>query len=234
MIVITDLSPSINYETQIRRVCLENVSAYSSLVTFTTTSNSYCTVSGVITTGHNYISNVSLNTINNPSGNNSYSNFTAISTPLAAGTSYNITFTKPNIGIPARTCGFSVWIDYNRDADFADSGERVAFTTTLIAASATTCVLNFTVPNTITIGTTRMRVECQQTATPTVFCGAINGTNPSEAEDYTINLVLPCGNITQLGTELLGVTDNLQVIKKSILQVIILLLEGCHRWRCHH
>ncbi len=153
-------------------------------------------MSGVITTGHNYISNVSLNTINNPSGNNSYSNFTAISTPLAAGTSYNITFTKPNIGIPARTCGFSVWIDYNRDGDFADSGERVAFTTTLIAASATTCVLNFTVPNTITIGTTRMRVECQQTATPTVFCGAINGTNPSEAEDYTINLVLPCGNIT--------------------------------------
>ena len=195
-IIITDLLPSTNYETQIRRVCLENVSAYSTLVNFSTTSNSYCTVSGIITSGHNFISNVSLNTINNPSGNNSYSDFTAISTTLSAGNSYNITFTKPSIGTPARTCGFSVWIDYNRDGDFADSGERVAFTSTLIAASATTCVLNFTIPNTISIGTTRMRVECQQTATPTVFCGPIHATNPSEAEDYSINLVLPCGNLT--------------------------------------
>lgn len=195
-IIITDLLPSTNYETQIRRVCLENVSAYSTLVNFTTASNSYCTVSGIITSGHNFISNVSLNTINNPSGNNSYSDFTAISTTLSAGTSYNITFSKPSIGTPARTCGFSVWIDYNRDGDFADSGERVAFTSTLIAASATTCVLNFTIPNTISIGTTRMRVECQQTATPTVFCGPIHATNPSEAEDYSINLVLPCGNLT--------------------------------------
>ena len=41
-----------------------------------------------------------------------------------------------------------------------------------------------------------MRVECQQTATPTVFCGPIHASNPSEAEDYTINLVLPCGNLS--------------------------------------
>lgn len=195
-IVITDLSPSTNYETQIRRVCLENVSGYSTLVNFSTTSSSYCTVSGIITAGHNYISNVALNTINNASGNNSYSNFTAISTSLSAATSYSITILKPSIANPTRTCGFSVWIDYNRDGDFADSGERVAFTSTLIAANATTCVLNFTVPNTITIGTTRMRVECQQTATPTVFCGAIHASNPSEAEDYSINLVLPCGNLS--------------------------------------
>lgn len=195
-IIITDLSSSTNYETQIRRVCMENVSAYSTLVNFTTTSNTYCAVSGIVTAGHNYISNVSLNTINNPSGNNSYSNFTAISTTLSAGTSYSITFTKPSIAVMARTCGFSVWIDYNIDGDFADFGERVAFTSTLIVASATTCVLNFTVPNTISIGATRMRVECQQTATPTVFCGPIHASNPSEAEDYTINLVLPCGNLT--------------------------------------
>ncbi len=195
-IVITDLLPNTNYETQIRRACLENVSAYSTLVNFTTTSNSYCSVSGIITAGHNYISNVLVNTINNSSGNNSYSDFTALSTDLSAGTSYNITITKPSIGTVSRTCGFSVWIDYNRDGDFIDSGERVAFTSTLILASATTCVLNFTVPNTITSGATRMRVECQQTATPTVFCGAIHASNPSEAEDYTINLVLPCGNLT--------------------------------------
>ena len=195
-IVIADLSPGSNYEAQIRRVCLDNVSAYSVSVNFTTASNTYCAVSGIISVGHNYISNVQMNTINNPSGNNSYSDFTGISTTLSAGTSYNITFTKPSIGTVARTCGFSVWIDYNRDGDFADSGERVAFTSTLIAASATTCVLNFTVPNTVSIGATRMRVECMQTGTPTVFCNAIHASNPSEAEDYTINLILPCGNLS--------------------------------------
>ena len=195
-LVVNDLSPNTNYETQIRRVCMGNVSGYSTLVNFTTSSNSYCVVNGNISPANNYISNVLLNTINNASGNNSYSDFTAISTNLSAGSSYAITISKPSLGNAARTCGFSVWMDYNRDGDFADSGERVAFTSTLIAASATTCVLNFTVPNTITIGATRMRVECQQTATPTVFCGAIHATNPSEAEDYTVTLDLPCGNLT--------------------------------------
>lgn len=192
---IQDLTEATNYEIQIRLVCDTAISNYSSSVNFTTTSG-YCAVSGISTAGHNYISRVQLNSIDNSSGNNSYSNFTAISTNLTAGTSYNITFTKPSIGTAARTCGFSVWIDYNKDGDFADSGERVAFTSSLIAASATSATLNFTVPNTISVGATRMRVECMQTGTPTVFCGAIHGSNPSEAEDYTVNLILPCGNTT--------------------------------------
>ena len=192
---IQDLTEATNYEIQIRLVCDTAISNYSSSVNFTTTSG-YCAVSGIITAGHNYISNVQLNTINNPSGNNSYSNFTAISTNLNAGTTYTITITKPSIGTVARTCGFSVWIDYNRDGDFADSGERVAFTSTLIAAIATTAALNFTVPSLVSPGPTRMRVECQQTATPTVFCGAIHASNPSEAEDYTVNLIIPCGTST--------------------------------------
>ena len=131
-----------NYEVQIRLVCESAISNYSTSVNFTTTTG-YCAVTGIISAGHNYISNVQLNTINNTSGNNSYSNFTGISTSLTAGTSYNIVFTKPSITPASRTCGFSVWIDYNRDGDFADSGERVAFTSTLIAASATSADFKF-------------------------------------------------------------------------------------------
>lgn len=192
---IQDLTEATNYEIQIRLVCDTAISNYSSSVNFTTTSG-YCAVSGIITAGHNYISNVQLNTINNPSGNNSYSNYTAIATNLNAGSSYSIIISKPSIGTPARTCGFSVWIDYNRDGDFADTGERVAFTSTLIAASATSATLSFTVPSLVSVGPTRMRVECMQTATPTVFCGPIHATNPSEAEDYTVNLLVPCGSST--------------------------------------
>ncbi|SEP92689.1 PQQ-dependent sugar dehydrogenase [Flavobacterium urocaniciphilum] len=194
-LILQGLDPGTNYEVQIRLICETATSSYSTSVNFTTTSG-YCAVTGIISAGHNYITNVELGSINNASGNNSYTYYSSVSTNLTAGTSNTIIISKPSIANAARTCGFSVWIDYNRDGDFSDSGERVAFTSSLIAASATSATLNFTVPSTISIGSTRMRVECQQTATPTVFCGAIHATNPSEAEDYMINLILPCGTST--------------------------------------
>jgi PQQ-dependent dehydrogenase (s-GDH family) len=194
-IVITDLLPNTNYETQIRRVCLENVSAYSSSVNFTTGSG-YCPVTGSTLPTNNYMTNVQLNTINNPSGNSVYSDFTGINTSLTAGTSYSLIISKPSISPNSRNCGFSVWIDYNRNGDFGDSGERVAFTSVLVGGNTTSTTLNFTVPNSINIGTTRMRVVCLNSATPTIHCNAIHGSNLYEVEDYTINLVLPCGNLS--------------------------------------
>ena len=194
-IIITDLSPGTNYETQIRRVCLENVSAYSSLVNFVTTSG-YCPVTVSALPTNNYMTNVQLNTINNSSGNSVYSDFTGINTSLTAGTSYSLIISKPSISPNSRNCGFSVWIDYNRNGDFGDSGERVAFTSILVGGNTTSTTLNFTVPNTINIGTTRMRVVCLNSVTPINYCNAIHGSNLYEVEDYTINLVLPCGNLT--------------------------------------
>ena len=195
-ILITDLLPSTNYETQIRRVCLENVSAYSSSVNFTTTSG-YCSVTVSTLPTNNYMTNVQLNTINYPSGNSVYSDFTGIpSATLSSGILYSIIISKPSISPNSRNCGFSVWIDYNRNGDFGDSGERVAFTSSLVGGNTTSTTLNFTVPNTINIGTTRMRVVCLNSATPTIHCNAIHGSNLYEVEDYTINLVLPCGNLT--------------------------------------
>ena len=194
-IIITDLLPSTNYETQIRRVCLENVSAYSSLVNFVTTSG-YCPVTVSALPTNNYMTNVQLNTINNSSGNSVYSDFTGINTSLTAGTSYSLIISKPSISPNSRNCGFSVWIDYNRNGDFGDSGERVAFTSSLVGGNTTSTTLNFTVPNTINIGTTRMRVVCLNSVTPINYCNAIHGSNLYEVEDYSINLVLPCGNLT--------------------------------------
>lgn len=194
-IIITDLSPGTNYETQIRRVCLENVSAYSSLVNFVTTSG-YCPVTVSALPTNNYMTNVQLNTINNSSGNSVYSDFTGINTSLTAGTSYSLIISKPSISPNSRNCGFSVWIDYNRNGDFGDSGERVAFTSSLVGGNTTSTTLNFTVPNTINIGTTRMRVVCLNSVTPINYCNAIHGSNLYEVEDYSINLVLPCGNLT--------------------------------------
>ena len=41
-----------------------------------------------------------------------------------------------------------------------------------------------------------MRVVCLNSVTPINYCNAIHGSNLYEVEDYTINLVLPCGNLT--------------------------------------
>jgi PQQ-dependent dehydrogenase (s-GDH family) len=194
-IIITDLLPSTNYETQIRRVCLENVSAYSTLVIFATTSG-YCPITVSALTTDNYMTNVQLNTINNSSGNSVYSDFTGLNTSLTAGTSHSLIISKPSISPNSRNCGFSVWIDYNRNGNFGDSGERVAFTSILVGGNATSTTLNFTVPSTINIGTTRMRVVCLNSVTPINYCNAIHGSNLYEVEDYSINLALPCGNLT--------------------------------------
>jgi hypothetical protein len=49
---------------------------------------------------------------------------TSISTSLTKGTAYTITVTPTWTG-SAYSEGYAVWIDYNADGDFADTGELV-------------------------------------------------------------------------------------------------------------
>src|SRR5690606_8370704 len=71
-----------------------------------------------------YISRVQLNTINNSSGAQLYSNFTSISTFLNEGSTYTVTVTPTWTGTVYNE-GYAVWIDYNGDKDFGDAGELV-------------------------------------------------------------------------------------------------------------
>ncbi|MDP5169290.1 MAG: M4 family metallopeptidase, partial [Bacteroidia bacterium] len=141
---------------------------------------SYCTSNGA-SVADEYIQRVQLNTINNPSGSGGgYSNFTSIATDLAKSTSYTITITPLWTGTVYAE-GYSVWIDYNQDGDFADAGEQVmtraATTTTPISAS-------FTVPSTATNGATRMRVSMKYNGIPT----SCESFSYGEVEDYTVNI----------------------------------------------
>jgi hypothetical protein len=125
-----------------------------------------------------YIGRVQLGTINNLSGANAgYGNFTALSTNLSAGSSYTVTITPTWTG-STYSEGYAVWIDYNRDGDFADAGERVwsrsATTTTPVSGT-------FTIPSTVTAGTTRIRVSMKYNAIPT-YCETFAY---GEVEDYT-------------------------------------------------
>ncbi len=146
-----------------------------------------------------YISKVVLGAIDNTSTGSAggYGDYTAISTSLAKGNPNTITITPTWTGSTYDE-GYSVWIDYNKDGDFADSGEQVFSK----AASKDTPVSgSFTVPETAINGNTRMRVSMEYNIIPAP-CGALQY---GEVEDYTVNItgasIATCTDGIQNGNE---------------------------------
>ncbi|WP_246223787.1 GEVED domain-containing protein [Fulvivirga kasyanovii] len=187
---ITGLSPLTQYEAQVRSKCSDGTtSAYSSSVTFTTTDVqlNYCSSNGN-SVADEYISNVTLGSINNNSGAGSggYTDFTSISTNLNKNTSYTISVTPTWTGTLYNE-GYSVWIDYNRDGDFTDSGEQVW---TQSATQNSPVSGSFTVPSGATNGATRMRVSMKYNGIPT----SCESFSYGEVEDYTVNIQTGSGD----------------------------------------
>jgi len=179
---LSGLAPETTYEVQVRSECPDNsTSTYSGSVNFTTTEIqlNYCDAAST-NVNDEYISRVQLNTIDNSSGAQFYSNFTNISTTLTQGQAYTITITPTWTGTIYQE-GYSVWIDYNKDGDFADAGEQVW---TQAATTATPVSGSFTIPAGTVVGNTRMRVTMQYNAIPAP-CGSFTY---GEVEDYTVNL----------------------------------------------
>lgn len=134
-----------------------------------------------------YISNVTLNTINNNSNCSNYTDFTAQSTTLTQGTPYDVTVwptVQGTAGSAYTDDEMAVWIDWNNDADFDDAGEQVGYV--LVGANWNN-VFNFTVPSTATIGdlTMRVRMSYQPIDGPIAPCGT---TDYGETEDYTVTI----------------------------------------------
>lgn len=148
-------------------------------------SDKYCTSYGN-NTNFEYINRVQFNTIDKVSGTGTttigYSNFTAISTTVTQGSDYEIMITPSTVYDE----GYSVWIDYNQDGDFADAEEQV-FTQTLTSPAIISGT--FKIPATAILGTTRMRVSMKYNDIPTP-CESFNY---GEVEDYTINITSPTG-----------------------------------------
>ncbi|WP_457617970.1 GEVED domain-containing protein [Lutibacter sp.] len=183
---VTGLTPATTYSFTVRaKDVAGNISVDSNTATVTTLNQTitYCASKGTTVTDE-YIGNVQIGTINNASGNgNGYSDFTTITTNLDKGASVTITVTPTWTGT-VYSEGYSVWIDYNQDGDFADAGEQVWSK----AASQTTPVSGtFTIPTTATAGGTRMRVSMKYNAIPTECETFTYG----EVEDYTVILVDP-------------------------------------------
>ena len=151
------------------------------------------------TTCDEFISNVTLNTINNSTACTNYGNYTAMSTTLNRGAQYSVTVI-PSVGATANTAytddEIAVWIDWNDDNDFGDAGEQVGY---VLVAAGWSPVFTFTVPMTATLGTLNMRARISYSPD-----GAIDPCGTSsfgEVEDYSVliqnapaaTLTLTCG-----------------------------------------
>ncbi|WP_415376350.1 GEVED domain-containing protein [Patiriisocius sp. Uisw_017] len=182
-ITISGLSPNTAYAFKVRaKDAAGNLSGFSNTITITTVAPIpvYCD-SASLDISDEYISNVTLNTIDNNSDAQLYSDFTSISTDLDEGETYTISVTPTWTGTIYDE-GYAVWIDYNNDFDFDDAGELVW---SKAPSQDTSNNGTFTIPDNVNVGATRMRVSMRYNGTPLSPCQILNY---GEVEDYTVVL----------------------------------------------
>lgn len=136
---------------------------------------------------YEYISNVTLGTINNTTACTNYGNYTTTSTNLTKGQSYTATVIPGAQGTAGSAYNgdeIAIYIDWNNDNDFVDAGERVGY---VLVATGWSNQFTFTVPASATVGNLRMRVRIsyQPDEGPIDPCGT---TVDGEVEDYTVKV----------------------------------------------
>ncbi|MCP4149496.1 MAG: PKD domain-containing protein [bacterium] len=127
---------------------------------------------------YEWIAGVEVGSLNNTSGAAYYSDFTSMAANLTAGANVGVTL---NPGFASTTYNeyWRIWIDYNIDGDFDDTGEQV-----FNGSGTSTVSGSFTVPASAAGVTTRMRVIMNYSAVPTPCDTFTYG----EVEDYTVNI----------------------------------------------
>jgi len=186
----TGLAPSTTYTANVTAEDAAGNISGSATTTFTTADivSSYC-ASASTNVNDEYISRVQLNTIDNTSGAQFYSDFTSQSTSLEEGQTYTISVTPTWTGTVYNE-GYAVWIDYNNDQDFTDAGELVW---SAAPNQTTPNSGSFTVPTGTSLASVRMRVSMKYNGVPTSCETFTYG----EVEDYTVSLVESAGGDTQ-------------------------------------
>ncbi|WP_106794828.1 GEVED domain-containing protein [Aquimarina sp. Aq78] len=178
---VTGLSPSTTYTASVTAEDAAGNVSGNATTSFTTTGTvvTYCS-SASTNASEEFISNVQLNTINKSSDAQLYSDFTSISTDLNEGQTYTVTVVPTWTGTTYSEA-YAVWIDYNNNGDFNDTGELVW---SKAASTNTSNSGSFTVPSGTSKTSVRMRVSMKYNGIPT-SCEAFTY---GEVEDYTINL----------------------------------------------
>jgi len=136
----------------------------------------YCSSSGS-NQNYEYIAGVQVADLNNTSGASGYTNFTSLTANLTAGASVDVSLT-PGFVSSSYNEYWKIWVDYNGDGDFEDSGEEV-----FSGSGSSTVTGSFTVPSSLELET-RMRVSMKYGGEPTSCETFTYG----EVEDYTVDI----------------------------------------------
>lgn len=159
-----------------------NNNTESRLNYITVTAITYCSSHGNATA--EWIKSFTLNgqTITtNSSGATGYQDYTSTIFNLNPGNSYNISLV-PGFSGSAFNEYIRIWIDYNHDGDFIDSGEEVFSA----AKKKSTVTGAIAIPAGLDV-TTRMRIAMKRNA----FSGSCEVFASGEVEDYTIDIAPP-------------------------------------------
>ncbi|MCK4761635.1 MAG: PKD domain-containing protein [Candidatus Aminicenantes bacterium] len=137
---------------------------------------SYCASQGN-DYSYEWIAGVNVGDIANSSGAAGYTDFTSITGSLTAGANAGVSLT-PGFASSSYSEYWIIWIDYNADGDFTDSGEQV------FSGNGTSTVSGSFTVQAGASGITRMRVSMKYNAAPTSCETFTYG----EVEDYTVNI----------------------------------------------
>ncbi|MDC7995056.1 GEVED domain-containing protein [Altibacter sp. HG106] len=179
---ITGLTASTTYSFRVRAFdAAGNDSAFSNTVSVTTLSDTvdYCDSQGN-DSSYEWIDLVRLNNINNVTGDDGgYADYTNLTANVPYGS--NTMYVSAGFSGSSYLEYWKIWIDYNKDGDFEDSGELLASGS---SSSSATLSASFTVPTSAAPGVTRMRVSMKynsaQSSCETFTYG--------EVEDYSVNI----------------------------------------------
>ncbi len=203
-----------------------NISTASNTVNITTNSNTvtYCTTQGN-NSSYEWIASVAIGSYTNSSGAANYTDFTSENISLEAGSSVSVSLT-PGFSGSTYNEYWKIWIDYNSDGDFDDSGE-LAFDAGSMSKS--TVSGNMSISSSAS-GSTRMRVSMKYNGAQT----ACESFSYGEVEDYTVTFeaavvdteaptipnALASSNITTTGATISwnASSDNVGVTEYAIYQ----------------
>lgn len=147
--------------------------------------NCYCK-SSANSAASEYIKTVTIGSFTNTSGAAGYSNFLNTTINLSSAASTSVTL-FPGFAGSARNEYWKIWIDFNKDGDFADAGEQV-FASGLSNTNVTGTI---SIPASAT-GITRMRISMKYNAQQTACEIFASG----EVEDYTVSFTAPGPDVT--------------------------------------
>ena len=212
---VTGLSANTTYEWSVRTDCSGGTnSSWTTDATFSTPAppgNNYCSAGGT-NANDEWIDLVQFG-FNNPTGSDGgYADYTNLAASVSPGTNYTIYYSK---GSPFNDYGYwRIYVDWNQDGDFADSGEREV---SRRSSSNGTLSSTISVPSNAVAGTTRMRVMMKYGGYPS-YCETYTW---GETEDYTI-VVSAAGNNNgpqNSFVEMIGQEEGIQVMPNPAFDV---------------